>query len=143
MLGSYNDVTPRQFFNVQVQFFSLYATLSLSSTLSCLSGLCVFIASFSHLKSDLRTNRKLYMTVFCSDSCRLLGIIINWSCTTNIFAQRAQHKSNCKPDLCAILSPLPLTCAFPFPPVGYRVQEEVGFSGYQAGSGGQRCQYRL
>lgn len=33
---------------------------------------------------------------------------------------------------CAILSTVPLTYSFPFPPVGYRVQKEVGFSGYQA-----------
>lgn len=109
VLGSYNDVTPRQFFNVQVQFFSLYASLSVSS---CLSGFCMFIASFS---SDLWTTGKMYITVFCSDRCRLFYIIINWSCTTNIFAQRAQHKSNCKLDLCAILSPYPWLVLSPFP----------------------------
>lgn len=38
---------------------------------------------------------------------------------------------------------LTLDLCFPFHPVGHRVQEEVGFSGYKAWRGGQRCQHRL
>lgn len=90
MLGSYDDVTPRQFFNVQVRPFEI-SPRATTAIQKCL--------------------------------------LHNW---------RAAHNTPC-----AILSTLPLTCAFPFPPVGHRVQEEMGFSGYQAGGCGQRCQHRL
>lgn len=71
-------------------------------------------------------------------------ILLSWCCTTSVFALYVcSTKAGVTLSLCAILSTLPLTYAFPFPQVGYGVQEEVGFSGYQAWSGGQRCQYRL
>ncbi len=55
------------------------------------------------------------------------------SCTTSVFALYVcTTKATVTLSLCAILSTLPLTYAFPFPPVGHRVQEEVGFSGHQA-----------
>lgn len=66
------------------------------------------------------------------------------SCTTSVFARHVFSTKACSLTLCAILSlTSPLTYTFSFPPVGYRVQEEMGFSGYQAWSGGQRYQYRL
>lgn len=66
------------------------------------------------------------------------------SCTTSMFVLHVcSTKATVTLSPCAILSTLPLTYAFPFPPVGHRVQEEVGFSGYRAWGGGQRRQYRL
>lgn len=75
---------------------------------------------------------------------------IQCPCATSMFAVfgcarvclcvRAQHKDKCKTSMCYIKH---LTLVFPFPPVGHGVQEEMGFSGYQAGGGGPGFQHRL
>lgn len=90
VLGSYNDVTPRQFFNVQVQ--------------KNLPNVLYYWIRITIIQVDQTS----IVVMFPLPSCY---------CTTHMFALYVYSKrATVKFTLCAILSALPLTLCFPLSP---------------------------